>query len=102
MAAFCITLMVTMTGLCFIIADANTRRTAFGGDPLPAINMAEWEIDRLPEWVQQGVNLLPAPLRMLCWIPEVVGLSLPREWSDREHAPRLPSVAARQQQENAS
>lgn len=98
MAAFCITLIVLMTGLCCFIADVNTRRTAFSGNPLPDVDLSAWELDCLPDWVQQGFSLLPAPVRMLCWIPEAVGLALPREWDKQEHAPRLPSVAARQEE----
>ena len=100
MIAFCITLLIWVTGLCFLIADVNTRRTTFSGSPLPDVDLSAWELDRLPDWVQRGFSLLPAPARMLCWIPETVGLAIPREWDRQEHAPRLPSVAARQQQED--
>lgn len=99
MAAFCITLILLLTGIGFVVADANTRRVTLGENAFPAVDLAAWEPDRLPAWVQEGFCLLPAPVRMLCWIPEAT-LALPRVWTDKENAPRLPSVAARQREES--
>ncbi len=101
-AAFCIMLILLLAGLAFFIADANTRRVAFGGDGLPDVHLEEWDINHLPDWVCKGFNLLPAPARLLCCIPETLGLALPRKWDEEEHAPRLPSVAAGHRQEGYS
>lgn len=90
MAAFCITLIVLFTGTAFFVADSNTRMTAFGGEPLPAVDLNEWDLNHTPKWLREAFNLLPAPARMLCWIPEVLGLALPHELEEQAHAADAP------------
>lgn len=93
MTAFCITLIVLFTGTAFFVADTNTRMTSLGGDPLPTVDLEEWDLNHTPAWLREAFNLLPAPARMLCWIPEVLGLALPHKLEERAHAADAPRFA---------
>lgn len=98
LAVFCVTLIVALAGVACAIADVNTRSTAFSVDPTVRMEV-EAGTASLPEWAQRAMGLLPAPARLLGWLPEGVGITLPREQDRQRQLPRLPEVAKRQQAE---
>lgn len=93
MAAFCMTLILVLTGIGCLVADVGTRRVTRGADALPVVDLTAWAPDRLPSWMQQGAWLLSAPVRLLCRLPQAA-IAIPRMQADAASAPRLSSVAA--------
>ena len=93
MAAFCMTLILFLTGIGCLVADVGTRRVTRGADALPLVDLAAWAPDRLPAWMQQGAWLLSAPVRLLCRLPQAA-IAIPRMQTDAATSPRLSSVAA--------
>ncbi|MGI6264863.1 MAG: hypothetical protein ACOYJY_05310 [Acutalibacteraceae bacterium] len=91
LGAFCAALIPPLTALGFFTADINTRRTAFRGDPLQGWALLQWDPAALDDVLEDGLELLPAPTRLLMSLPRLIGVELPREIDRRQNRPRFPS-----------
>lgn len=88
LAAFCLSLLVVLTGMAFLIADMSTCQTLSTPSPVETAS-ADVSIAALPDWAQDIYALLPAPMRLWIRIPEVMGIWVPMEEDRQEHLPRF-------------